>query len=290
MTHPRSISGLLCAVIAVALSAAPAQAQSDTTARLLQALAASQGQSASVTVGALPAGGVSGVPLPAEPVLGSIVSGPETAFASLGPAETTEVFYSVPDAKTAAAAYDGALERAGWKRRRPLQLGGFAASAFAQLDEYCGKGERYVTVRALKGDSGVFLVTIVRQEPAAMFDPCAAGSPLLRIETQMRSPLPELRAPQGIDMATPFPPANPFGSSSAYLHTTRPLGEMLAAFSGQLVKAGWIAGRDVVGADVAAETLTYGKPGQRWRAVLTVSRSGKGVEYANISAVREANE
>ncbi len=290
MTNSRGISGVLCAIIAFALSAAPVRAQSDATARLLQALADSQGRTASVTVGALPAGGVAGVPLPAGPVLGSIVSGPNVVLASLGPAGTTEIFYSVPDAKAAAAAYDRALERTGWKRHRLLQMGGFAAPAFAQLDEYCGTDERYVTVRALKGDSGVLLVTIVKQEPAAMFDPCAAGSPLSRIETQLRSPLPELRAPQGVDMATPFPPTNPFGSSSAYLHTTKPLGEMLAAFSAQLVKAGWIAGPDVVGADVAAETLTYGKPGWHWRAVLTVSRSGKGVEYANISAVREANE
>jgi hypothetical protein len=266
---------IVCATVAALLSPLCAVAQTtDEETVLLDRIAARSGGTAQVLVGKVPSD-MPKVPLPAATIVGSVHETIETPIA----ADSYDLYYNAqPDTlKT----YEAALVAAGWTNH-PFPLtggGGFVSSTGPTTAIYCKEHAPLVTAQ-VGTDPTDFRVSISASGGAA--DMVCGSNPLFSMmKNTLQSPLPPLRAPDGVQMSV-SPIALPNGQSAAYIHNGSSTAALLDGFAAQLTAAGWQAGAKSTGATIVSQTFQkLDEKKAPWVCVVSIyAIDGKPGEFA----------
>ncbi|HTW84638.1 MAG TPA: hypothetical protein VMD91_11260 [Candidatus Sulfotelmatobacter sp.] len=275
------VAGVLALVVAVAPLAVRAN-DADDALRLAQRLAERGMRTAHVRLHALPPGLPAGLPLPAAPLLASVVTEPpanETSpfggftFGARG--DDTTLFYDAPDRAAVVAAFEGALTSAGWSRSP-----GFAA--FAQLlprggfplqlpDSgnriWCSPGAHATTVTVTQpaGDPRALDIGI----GTALAGPISLCTPPAGNASPFASPLPSFTAPAGVTFIASGP-ATDGSTSGASIVSSLGLDGVFAGLAAQLQGAGWAPGDQAHSATLRAQRFTKTVDGQAYVTLLTL--------------------
>jgi hypothetical protein len=263
---------LLAGAVLFASAVSPVQAQTDATLLLMQRLAGGYGGAQTdVTVGSLPKGWTSPVPLPDVPVLGTVRAGTQ---------QTMTLYFNPGNAQTAAEAYINQLRAAGFTTAPSfpgLQAGGFAASAQPVRNSYFCRGTQLVSIVVPPGAATDLRVMI--QPSSGAFDMCGRLPEMLSASAiaKYSSPLPQFSAPSGSEMAgagTNFRAAGTTSSlgSSATITGNQTAAVLLNSFASQLQHAGWQVTGKAASRDTAIMSFHLSKPPARWHGTLSLAR------------------
>jgi hypothetical protein len=221
-----------------------------------------------VTMGALPSGWTSPVPLPAAiPLLGSVARG-----------WSTEIYYQPADSAPSYTAYSAQLQHDGFTiKPSSLALGGgiVQESSTPQYTLFC-RGDQAVTVTIPAGTTDDVRVSVTVPASPNGFSPCKASTEGV---PRIASPLPLFVAPPGVAVLPEWGGGTSYGygpsgasartSFGTLLRGNTSVAQLLAAFSSQLVQARWrVRASSSTQAGVANAVRDFG--GSTWSTTLVV--------------------
>ncbi|MBC5800231.1 MAG: hypothetical protein GIX03_07320 [Candidatus Eremiobacteraeota bacterium] len=239
------------------------------------------------TIGHLPDGWSSSVPLPADvPILG-VVQHIKSGL--------TEIYYQPPDAASADASYVSGLKEAGYvatdRSDASADGGGFRAARKPSTSSlYChGAQGVEVSVPQPHGDDLRVAILATKQDAP---DACVAEQPLAG--SPYDTPIPPLVGPQGATVAAGG--LGSFGISRGAEGATTDAAfgalitgnvtpsQLLRLYQSQLVRAGWRVTAVAQSPDAAYASFTYGAHGTTWNAALGLSPAGTHAVRAQLVA------
>jgi hypothetical protein len=238
-------------------SALPASPQAtDKTMLLLQRVAAQNGGRADVLVGKVFAD-MPKVPLPDATLIGTVHRTRETLYADTG---TYDLFYDA--ATTTVKGYESALAAAGWMGQ-DIGGGGFVSSSGAGVKAYCKANAPFIMLWTGE-DPSDFRVSVsgANQEDDVNCDP-----------RQIRSPLPELHAPQGATMSLALGSYTfSGGRSTARIHNGSSATALLDAFAAQMASDRWQLGVRSSAVGIASQSFSKTDSEKvQWQCMIVVS-------------------
>ena len=242
VTMKRAVVFLLALFLGAAM---PAFAQTAGSDELLHRLASSNGGTAEVFIGKLPTG-LPQVPLPDATLVGSVHHSMESPMTI----DSYQLYYDAgPDSLKA---YVDALVAAGWKHRQlPGNSGGFVSSSGFASGIYCKASGPMITAQ-VGADPKHLDISISTSSASDLV--CGRNSLAAITAAMMRSPLPQLHVPDGVQMSV-SPIGMPNGQSSAYIHNGTSATALLDGFAAQMATAGWTAGPKSAGSSIASQTF-----------------------------------
>jgi len=267
------LAGVFAAALVVVPLATVASDQDDAL-RLAQRIAGrGQYMEAAVVLHAPPKELPASVPLPKATLLGSVVETiRQSSFVSAGGRNSAVtvsavtqpmmLYYDAPAGRDAVvAAYDSALQQAGWKappenrRRFPMPSGGFSYSAFPETKRWCSP-DAHSTISVINAkDPGAFDVSYL--SGGAGVDLQCGDGPSPFDAFMQRSPLPTFTAPAGVTIVSSGP-ASDGSTTGARIESGLGLGAVFDAFAKQLRDAGWAPASPSTGGP-ATRTGTFQK-------------------------------
>ncbi len=273
--------GTLLAALCVAGADAEDMAQ---TAVILAQRIADTGYGATITVGSLPAGWPTTVPMPRMATLLGTVSNPSNGY--------TTLYYEVPDFRATYETYVGALRQDGFiELRAQAPPRGFAPPESADIpasSEYC-RGGYSVTVLGAERTPGDFRIAVTPPQPN-MTQTCGPARPA---PPQRVSPLPLFAPPPGTQFeplgnsfsAELFPRVAEMANSATIITNVLSLSDTFESLRSQLLSAGWQVGNPVYQGNAASAELTFGSGADAWHGLLALFPGTKPRSlFAQISA------
>jgi hypothetical protein len=243
---------VLVAALLLATSLPVSSEQTDKTMLLLQRVASEVGGVPEVFVGTLPSD-VPKVPLPNSTLLGSV-----RRFGTPAGTISYEMYYDVTT--DVLKAYRATLLEAGWALPDVRMSGGvgFVATTVPQFVRYCKNDAPFIGVRT-DGDVSDLRVTVTTRTE---FTAAACGGDetqdiARQIASHMNSPLPQLRAPDGVAItALEGGWTAGAGTSVVRISNGSSVAALLDAFAAQVVAQGWQPGAKSSAATLASQAFT----------------------------------
>ena len=226
-----------------------------------------------VTAGALPPNWTPPVPLPDEPLIGSVERVSE---------RSVELLYAPKNGGAAFSGYEVLLLRDGYAPGRSeapgFTRGGFVRQNLTSENELLCRGAQGVTLRLLPGDD--LRLNVLDARTPAMLNPCSPSSHSPQMMLSGFGAVPVLRVPDGVTVTpdTIGGASAGFGASGVSTNVTygarfdgnTSVAQLFGAFVAQMKHAGWIQ-------DAAAHSQTgaFGGfhreiDGQQWRSQILV--------------------
>jgi hypothetical protein len=246
------------------------------------------GKAPIVTSASLPPAWTSPVPLPSDPVLGSIRHD--------SPA-SVEIFYAPADPAAFFAAYRTQLLNAGFAVKEPASgfaNGGFISeSATPQLTIFC-RGAQGLSIRIPSARSNDARVSVFDASQGA-FNTCTGTE---RSRFIAANPLPVLTAPTGVSVS----PDGSMGASAGFgpegasanvafgavLKGKTGINALLRGFSAQFKRAGWRTTSSATAQSGGIADFERDFNGQKWSALLAVyTDTAPGTFHARLTASGE---
>jgi len=239
------------------------------------------------TIGHLPDGWSSSVPLPAEAQILGVVQHIKSGFA--------EIYYQPADAPSTYASYVSELERAGYAEIDPTNpsadTGGFRAARTPSTSSLYCRGSQGVDVSLPQPHSDDLRVDILstKQEPP---NACVAAQPVTG--SPYDTPIPQLVGPQGVTVDQGGIGSFGVGRSAEGETTDAAFGalitgnvtppQLMQLYQSQLVRAGWRVTALAQSPDAAYASFSYGARGTIWNAALGLSPAGTHAVRAQLVA------
>jgi len=272
-------------VVAIAVLAMTKAAFADNSpaAMLVARVVGSMSQNSQATIGALPPGWTSPVPLPANvPILGAI---------SYGSTRVT-VYYAPTDAQAAYAEYTGVLKAAGFvqhpRNGPPNVVFSDAAASLPAFDLYC-KDKQPVNLAVGGGSEGDLRVTVTSE--ALSLNPCIDRNDARAAS----SPLPALSSPQATNV-TNIGGISSRGSglngdsvevnAGALIIGKTSARELMKSYIAQMQRAGWRMSSSSIASNGGGALFSFGTGEKAWNAMVAVFPTAKPSQLQAIVTAR----
>ena len=274
---------LIAVAIAVLAMTKAVFADNSPAAMLVARVVGSMSQNTQATIGALPPGWTSPVPLPANvPILGAI---------SYGSTRVT-VYYAPTDAQAAYAEYTGVLKAVGFvqhpRNGPPNVVFTDAAASLPAFDLYC-KDKQPVNLAVGGGAEGDLRVTVT--SAALGLNPC-----IDRNDSRVpSSPLPALSSPQATNV-TMIGGSSSRGSglngdsievnAGALILGKASARELMKSYVAQMQRAGWRLSSSSIASNGGGAVFSFGAGEKSWNAMVAVFPTAKPSQLQAIVIAR----